>query len=128
MLKFAIMATVAVVAGLAADIANARPQAVYEDRHHSEVGTFDQHLSKLCSMRLFNQKSQYRHSAYFGVARVLLGAATGSGWNLNDPTGARRLGLDYWFRNDGFSNCEVYHSVNRDRAQNTGIRSGARRR
>lgn len=128
MLRLLRQTLIVLVAVVTSQVAAARPNAVYEDRSHNEVGTFDQHLSKLCAKRLFNQRSQFRHSAYFGVGRVLLGAAMGNGWNLEDPTGARRFGMDYWFRNDGFSNCEVYQAVNPGRSPAAKARNGATRR
>ena len=122
--RASVVVTFIVTAAIGHD-AIARPNLVYETQHHSEIGTFDEHLSKLCAMRLFNQDNQYRHSAYFESTRILLGAAMGTGWNLNDVTGARRIGFDYWFRNDGFSNCEVYFAPNKQRTNTGTPRSAA---
>lgn len=95
-------------AGISILPVEARPNIVSKERNYREIGTYDEKLSKLCASKRFNQVSQLRYSAYFAKDRILLGGARGSGWNLNDPTRARKYHLDYWFRNDGFSNCEVY--------------------
>lgn len=96
------------LAGITIFPADARLNITSKEWNYREIGTCDESLSKLCACKRFNQVSHFRHSAYFPKDRILLGGERGSGWKLNDPTRARKYHLDYWFRNDGFSNCEVF--------------------
>lgn len=107
--------------------AAARPDIINRDLPYTRIGVYDPDLSTLCAKKLFNQRTELRRSVYFVRDRVLLGGARGDGRNLIDPTGARRFDLDYWFRNDGFSDCEVFHAVS-PRSRNTGARPARRKR
>lgn len=107
--------------------ASARPNIVTKEYDYAQIGAYDEKLSKLCANKLFNQASQFRVSAYFVKNKVLLGGAKGTGWNLRDPTRARRYHLDYWFRNDGFSDCEVFIAVSK-RKPPTDKRAAGKRR
>lgn len=98
-----------------------------KDYDYAQIGAYDEKLSKLCANKLFNQVSQFRVSAYFEKSRVLLGGAMGNGWNLRDPTRARRYQLDYWFRNDGFSDCEVFTAVSKRKRPTDTPATGKRR-
>ena len=75
---------------------------------YRQVGKLDPELSNLCAFGRFNQREKLKFSIYFKKNGVMMGGAKGTGWNLRDPTKRARKDLDYWFRNDGFSDCEVY--------------------
>lgn len=111
-----VLSSCLVSAAIAPAPAAARPDIINRDLPYTRIGTYDPELSALCAKKLFNQRTELSRTVYFSWDRVLLGGARGDGWNLVDPTGARRFDSDYWFRNDGFSNCEVFHSISPGRS------------
>lgn len=87
------------------------PNRVYGEKYiYTQIGDFDEELSRLCGQRLFGQRTHYKYSAYFVKDQVFMGFAKGTGWNLIDYTGARKPEFDYWFKNDGYSGCQVFKS------------------
>jgi len=77
-----------------------------------EVGSRDPNLSQACSVGRFNQVQISRYIVRLHAKKddgaAVLGIAKGSGLNLRDPD-HRALGSeDYYFRDDGTSNCEVF--------------------
>lgn len=68
-------------------------------------------LSTACSQLLFNQVQQGKLFVVIpyevGPPRRF-GYATGTGRNLNDPSGLRQPGRVYLFQRDGTSDCRVY--------------------
>ena len=74
------------------------------DSPYWEVGSRDQSLSKACAVGRFNQVQIGRYivrlHAKKGNGAAVLGIAKGTGLNLRAE--------DYYFRDDGTSNCEVF--------------------
>jgi hypothetical protein len=76
-----------------------------------EVGARDKTLSRACSLGRFNQKERHLYviqlHAKKGGADVL-GVAKGTGLNLWDPDHHGLITEDYFFLDDGTSNCSVF--------------------
>jgi hypothetical protein len=74
------------------------------------VGPRDQALSRACSLGRFNLARPERFSARFVGAegRDTLGVAKGNGLNLFDPDKRAKPTEDYYFRNHGTTECEVF--------------------
>ena len=79
-----------------------------KDFDYRLIGTLNKELSDLCSAGKFNQREKMKYAVFFKKNGVYLGGAKGAGWNLYDPTRVAAQDVDYWFKNDGFSNCEVF--------------------
>ncbi|MGB0695126.1 MAG: hypothetical protein ACPGOY_05715 [Rhodospirillaceae bacterium] len=82
-----------------------------------QVGDHNKALSLLCQRNEFNQiHKDALYIGYIGAdnrGRTLTGIAK-RGWNLYDPRGRAQDGMTYHFRNDGFSNCQVYEATQQD--------------
>jgi hypothetical protein len=82
------------------------------DSPYWEVGSRDQSLSKACAVGRFNQVQIGRYivrlHAKKGNGAAVLGIAKGTGLNLRDPDHIAKSAEDYYFRDDGTSNCEVF--------------------
>jgi hypothetical protein len=76
-----------------------------------EIGPRDTALSGACSTGRFNEQQQGRYTvqlhAKSGGAAVL-GLAKANGLNLSDPDHRAHGVEDYYFRNDGTTNCQVF--------------------
>jgi hypothetical protein len=74
------------------------------------VGPRDQALSLACSMGQFGVVDPARWEAHFrgpeGADTLVI--AKGSGANLRDPERRAKPKEDYYFRNHGTTNCEVF--------------------
>ena len=79
-----------------------------KDYDYRQIGALDKGLSALCSAGKFNQREKMKYAVFFKKNNIYLGGAKGTGWNLYDPNRLATPDTDYWFRNDGFSNCEVF--------------------
>jgi hypothetical protein len=75
-----------------------------------KVGPRDEELSKACSLRKFNMVQPQRFTGKFvgKEGPEVLGIAKGTGLNLYDPTKRAKPNEDYYFRNHGTTQCEVY--------------------
>ena len=102
----------ALIAGLLlAPAAGATETVIDSNAPYWEVGPRDTSLSKACSTGRFNQEQIGRyivqlHAKQGGAA--VLGIAKGTGVNLRDPGHLAQKTEDYYFRDDGTSNCEVF--------------------
>jgi hypothetical protein len=77
-------------------------------------------LSQACSLIRFNEKQIGRyiirlHAKKGGAA--VLGVAKGTGFNLVDLDHIAKINEDYFFKDDGTSNCEVFVGSNPPREQ-----------
>jgi hypothetical protein len=74
------------------------------------VGPLDETLSRACSLGRFNVADPTRWQAYFGgkEGTETLAIAKGTGANLVDPDRRAKPREDYFFRNQGTTQCEVY--------------------
>lgn len=79
-----------------------------KDYDYRLIGTLNKELSDLCAGGKFNQREKMKYAVFFEKNGVYLGGAKGAGWNLYDPTRIAAPDVDYWFRNDGFSDCQVF--------------------
>ena len=75
-----------------------------------KVGPLDQNLSRACALGQFNVADPTRWEAYFGgpEGTETLVIAKGTGANLVDPHRLAKRKEDYFFRNHGTTDCEVY--------------------
>jgi hypothetical protein len=75
-----------------------------------KVGPRDVALSKLCGMGRFNVAAPERWTARFigkeGAETLVV--AKGTGENLRDPDKKAKPKEDYFFRNHGTTDCEVF--------------------
>src|SRR5690349_10523753 len=83
---------------------------VTSKRPYWEVGPRDQALSRACSLGRFNLQRPERFNARFvgPEGRETLGVAKGNGVNLRDPDKRAKPKEDYYFRNHGTTECEVF--------------------
>jgi hypothetical protein len=81
------------------------------DSPYWDAGRRSPELSRACAVGRFNQHQVDRfvirlHAKKGGSA--VLGIAKGTGLNLDDPDHLGNVEEDYFFRNDGTSDCEVF--------------------
>ena len=74
------------------------------------VGVRDDKMSRACSLNQFNLARPERYLARFAgpEGHETLGVAKGSGLNLYDPKKRSKPTEDYYFRNHGTTQCEVF--------------------
>jgi hypothetical protein len=75
-----------------------------------KVGPRDTALSRACSLGRFGMARPGRFIARFSGTEgaETLGIAKGSGLNLRDPGRLAKPNEDYYFRNHGTTECEVF--------------------
>lgn len=83
-----------------------------------KVGPRDEALSRACSLNRFNLARPERYQARFSgpEGSDTLGIGKGTGANLYDPDKRRKPAEDYYFRNHGTTECEVYVGGRKGRA------------
>jgi hypothetical protein len=95
---------------LAAGPARADGVLLTSKQPYWKVGPRDEALSRACSLNQFNLQRPERYLARFAgpEGHETLGVAKGNGLNLYDPKKRAKPTEDYYFRNHGTTQCEVF--------------------
>jgi hypothetical protein len=103
-----VVALVVAVATTAAFASGSQRYAVSKSPYW-QVGELNKELSNACRKLVFNEEKSLALSiGYNGDKGMGITGVAKKGWNLYDPFSMAKPDVTYHFRNDGYSNCEVF--------------------